>query len=395
MILDIAIFATILAAAGVFLTPRLRTWSVWRAMVTPLASIIGSGFLILGPLLNHAFGMYAPLAMAALCLMAWGFGAAIRDNIAVIGDAPSQDPNHWSESIASAMLGFAYMISVAYYLNLFGAFGLSLTPFGSPFYARLLTSLVYVVIAVVGWTRGFKMLESMEYSSVAVKLAIIAGLLLGLAVYFVQSAASGGLVFGAPHVTGVSALTLGFGLIVTVQGFETARYLGHNYNAQTRIRSMRMAQILSTMIYLAYITLITYSFSALTGNLSETAIVGMMGVISPVLPFLLVAAALAAQFSAAVADTNGSGGLIAELSRKRVKERQAYVVTVVVGLGITWAANVFQIISYASRAFAAYYGMQAAIAAVRMWPTHKPRAVFYAGMAVLGAAMAVFGTAVE
>ncbi|MEK9751843.1 MAG: hypothetical protein VW338_01335 [Rhodospirillaceae bacterium] len=35
------------------------------------------------------------------------------------------------------------------------------------------------------------------------------------------------------------AMTLGFGLIVTVQGFETSRYLGDEYDATTRNRSMR------------------------------------------------------------------------------------------------------------------------------------------------------------
>jgi len=395
MILDIVIVATLVAAAAVLLAPNLRRWPVWRAMVTPLASIIGSGFLILGPLLHHAYGVWAPLVMAGLCLVAWGFGGAIRDNIAFLGDSGSGGQDHWSESLASAVLGFAYMISVAYYLNLLGSFALSLTPFDTPYFARLLTSAVYLVIGAVGWTLGFKMLESMEYGSVTVKLAIIAALLVALGVYFAQTAADGRLVLDAPRETGLAAITLAFGLIVTVQGFETSRYLGRNYDAQTRIRSMRMAQIVATVIYLIYIVLVAYSFTASTGPLSETAIVHMMGQVSPILPFLLVAAALAAQFSAAVADTNGSGGLVSELSRKRIPQRQAYALTVAVGLGITWAANAFEIIAYASRAFAAYYCLQASIAAVRVWPTHKTRACVYAGLAVLGALMVIFGRSFE
>tara|TARA_R110002124_G_scaffold95963_2_gene240251 strand:+ start:2240 stop:3427 length:1188 start_codon:yes stop_codon:yes gene_type:complete len=395
MILEILIVATVALAAGILMVPRLRRWSIWRAMVTPLASIIGSGFLILGPLLNYAFGVWAPLAMAALCLVAWGFGAAIRDNIAFLGDVGSGAQDHWSESAASAILGFAYMISVAYYLNLLGSFALSLTPFGTPFNARILTSAVYLLIGFIGWTRGFKMLESLEYSSVTLKLAIIAGLLVALAVYFTQNASNGALVQGAPRETGMAAITLGFGLIVTVQGFETSRYLGDDYDALTRIRSMRMAQILSAAVYIAYITLVAFSFTPSTDHLSETAIVHMMGFVSPILPFMLVAAALAAQFSAAVADTNGSGGLVFELSRKRIPQRLAYVLTVAVGLGVTWIADVFQIIAYASRAFAAYYSLQAAIAAVRVWPVHKARAVIYGALAVLGLAMVFFGRSFE
>ena len=395
MILDIVIVLTVAAASAVVWRPSLRKWPVWRAMVTPLASIIGSGFLVLGPLLNDAYGVWAPVAMAALCAAAWGFGAAIRDNIATIGDNLDAGEGVWAEGLASALLGFAYMISVAYYLNLFGAFALSLTPWSDPLSARILTSAVYLLILGVGLTKGFRMLETMEYASVALKLAIIAGLLVALAVYFTGLAAQGQLVTAPARVTGWAALTLGFGMIVTVQGFETSRYLGHAYDAPTRIRSMRMAQGLSTAIYLVYIGLIAFTFAPDPAHLTETAIVGMMGQVSPILPLFLVAAALAAQFSAAVADTSGSGGLIAEISRDRMTPRQAYAVTVGVGLAITWAADVFQIIAYASRAFAAYYAVQAAMAAARVWPRRPARAAVHAALAVLALAVVIFGAPVD
>ena len=394
MILNLAILATIAVALTLLWLPRLRRAEVWRAMVTPLASIIGSGFLVLGPLLNHAYGGWAPVAMGLLCLVAWGFGMAIRDNIRAIETLGAAGPA-WAESTASALLGFAYMISVAYYLNLLGSFAVSLTPFESQLAARAVTTAVYAVILSVGWTRGFAVLERMEYASVALKLAIITGLVLALAVFTGGKAAEGSLIFAQASETGLAALTLGFGMIVTVQGFETSRYLGREYGAEVRIRSMRWAQIASTLIYLIYIALVTYAFDPAGIALSETAIVDMMGVVAPVLPFVLVAAALAAQFSAAVADTGGSGGLIEELSRKRISTRQAYALTVAVGLGLTWAADVFQIIAYASRAFAAFYAAQSAIACVRFWPENKAKAGLYGGLALLGAAIALFGQSIE
>ncbi len=166
-----------------------------------------------------------------------------------------------------------------------------------------------------------------------------------------------------PHEHGLAALTLAFGLIVTVQGFETSRYLGAIYPARARIRSMRWAQMLSTLIYIVYIALTAYVFRPDQLELTETAIVDMMAVVAPVLPAMLVAAALAAQFSAAVADTGGSGGLMAELTQGRLSERPAYAVLVAVGLVLTWTLDVFHIIAYASRAFALYYALQSAIAA--------------------------------
>jgi amino acid transporter len=178
--------------------------------------------------------------MLALVVIAYGFGSAIRYNIGRI-DAVAHRPAlvEQIEPFASMVLAFAYIISVGYYLNLFGAFGVSLTAFDTPYYAKVLTTAVFLLILIVGWTKGFAALERMEQISVGVKLAIIGGLLCGLAIHFGDTAQNGALTFNAASVTGWSAVTLIFGLIVTVQGFETSRYLGRHYDAQTRIRSMR------------------------------------------------------------------------------------------------------------------------------------------------------------
>lgn len=191
-------------------------------------------------------------------------------------------------------------------------------------------------------------------------------------------------------------MTLVFGLIVTVQGFETSRYLGDTYDAKTRIRSMKLAQIVSAVIYVVYIVLLVYAFVPGTIQLDETAIIGMMQIVAPILPVLLVAAALSAQFSAAVADTSGSGGLIAEISGNRVSPRQAYTLLVAVGVTLTWSFNIFEIISYASRAFAAYYALQAMIAAITAYAERRHGAASaFAALSCLGIGIALFGQPVE
>ena len=401
--LNVLIMVVVLAAGGVLMLPRLARAPLWRATITPLASIIGSGFLVIGPILHVSFGYLSPLVMAVLCVGAYLFGTAIRFNIAAIERGPSgrglvgRGPvERTLETAASWALAFAYVISVAYYLNLFGAFGLSLTDLSDPFHARLLTSGVFLVILAVGWSYGFKALERIEQVTVGIKLAIIAGLLFGLGWYFVGKISGGGVAVARPSLSGWAAATLVFGLLVTVQGFETSRYLGDEYDAGTRIRSMKIAQGLAALIYMIYITFLSLSFNGDVIKLEETAIIGLLGVVAPILSVLLVAAALSAQFSAAVADAGGSGGLIAELTGHRVQPRGAYAGLVAAGLALTWGADVFDIIGYASRAFAVYYGLQAAIATVTAWRLgqHK-RAAGFALLTVLGAMIAVFGTAVE
>ena len=393
-----ALILTVVVGVGALLVwPRVANAQLWRATITPLASIIGSGFLVLGPILDVSYGGYAPLVMIGLCGVSYLFGSAIRYNIAqIVLTVKRPSYIQTAETAASAVLAFAFIISVAYYLNLFGAFGVSLTNLDDRFHARLLTTAVFVMIFIVGWTRGFSALERMEQISVGIKLAIIAGLLFGLAVHFGETAQKGALKFDPANVTGWAAFTLMAGLTVTVQGFETSRYLGSTYTASTRIRSMRLAQWLSTCIYVVYIGLLTYAFESGSLTLDETAIIDLMLVVAPILPLLLVAAALSAQFSAAVADTSGSGGLIAEISKGKVPAKLAYAVLVGIGLLLTWTANIFEIISYASRAFAAYYAIQAGIAAMsahgqgKLW-----KAILFGSMVVLGCAITVFGQPVE
>jgi len=336
--------------------------------------------------------------MGLLCGGAYLFGAAIRHNIAAIesGAGIRSRGEIGLEAVASWALVFAYVISVAYYLNLFGAFGLSLTALDDQFHARLLASAVFLIILAVGWSYGFRALERMEQVTVGIKLAIIAGLLFGLGWYFADKVGTGGLVIETPELGGWAAAALAFGLLVTVQGFETSRYLGDDYDATTRIRSMKLAQWVSSVIYLVYISLLTFSFARGEIALSETAIIQVMGIVAPILAVLLVVAALSAQFSAAVADTGGAGGLIGELTGHRLKPKGAYVLLVGAGLVLTWTADVFQIIAYASRAFAAYYGLQSAIAALGARRRGQSvKAGLFGVLALLGALITVFGVAVE
>jgi len=379
-------------AGGLMLWPRIAQSKGWKATITPLASIIGSGFLVLGPVLLDHFGPYAPAVMAGLCLLAYGFGASIRANIRRLdAGAPVQER---AETISAWILAFAYIISVAYYLNLFGAFAVSLFPALSDLAARLVTSGIYFVILLTGLRGGFHALERLEQVSVGVKLAIIAGLLAALGGDVVQGGAIAS--HPIPKMSGWGAIALSLGLLVTVQGFETSRYLGGEYPAELRIRSMRWAQGLSSLIYIAYIGLIVALFSADDFPFSETAVIDMMARVAPILPPLLVIAALSAQFSAAVADTGGAGGLFSELTRGRIGVRHGYVLLVGAGLALTWALNVFEIIAWASRAFAAYYAVQAGIAGRYACAGGKRAqgAGAFALMAV-GLVAAVFGVAVD
>ena len=110
-----------------------------------------------------------------------------------------------------------------------------------------------------------------------------------------------------------------------------------------------------------------------------------------------LAAALAAQFSAAIADTGGCGGLVHELTNEKVPTRHSYVLVAGLGIALTWFADVFESISYASRAFALYYALQSAQAALSAWRLEIAylRTGFFAALSLLGFAIPRVGQAAE
>lgn len=398
LISTLIVLTFLIVGALALFHPRLSGTATWRATVTPLASIIGSGFLVLAPLLVREFGVGAVLVMAALCALAYAVGAAIRYTIHV-EDELGVGLNTTEARIETASdwaLAFAYVISVCYYLNLLGAFAVSLTPADDTFYAKLITTTALIFIALLGWSRGLHGLEKAETVTVGVKLAVIAGLLAGMTYYTGVQAQAGELQLHDGHFNW-DTTRIAFGLLITVQGFETSRYLGAAYDPATRIRTMRYAQWIASIIYIVYIGLAGLSFPSEDVGMRETAVIGMTEQISPILPILLVVAALAAQFSAAVADTNGCGGLAEEMSAGRVRSKHAYVGMAVLALVLTWTADIYQIISYASRAFAVYYALQCTLAALLSWRQGSPhaRTAGFTALTVLLVAVALLGIPAE
>lgn len=398
--------AIALGTVLVTLQPRLMQLPLWRATVTPLASIIGSGFLVAGPILSHAAGRHAWIAMLALCAVGWLFGMAIRHNIA--GAEPllarPQPPRGvlLLERASDLALSFSYFISVAYYLNLFAAFGLRIGGVIDDTAIRLVSTAVIALLGLTGAMRGLRGLEKLEEAAVGLKLALIAGLLAALLLGVGQRLAAG-MPLAPPilHDTGWHEIGILLGLVIMVQGFETSRYLGHAYDGPLRIRTMRYAQILSTAIYMAFILLATPWFTGRLPKLGgETGIIDMLAPLGVAIGPLIIVTALASQLSAAVADTAGAGGLLHGASGRRIPVRLAYLGIAAVAVAVTWSANIFEIITWASKAFVLYYGLQAALAAhIALRPAEgiaKPGpALLFAGAALLAVVIIVFGIPAE
>lgn len=403
-IFDGVILLIALVFTGISLTPKIRNNSWWHATVTPLASIIGSGFLVIAPLLASVAGSYAVIAMIVIIVLAYAIGHAIRFNI--LNSEQLERSNNGPKGlslaarISSVSLTIAYVISVAFYIRLLASFALSLTPFAGDGTEDILATVILAAIGIIGWVHGLKGLEMVETISVSIKLSIIIALLFAL---FFHNVDTGVWSADLPHadVDNLMRLRMLGGMLLVVQGFETSRYLGGAYPAAMRARTMLWAQLSSAVIYILFVALIVPVLIYLpAGKADETAIIGISSHVAWILPFLLVFAALMSQLSAGIADTVGAGGLVVEETKKRVPERLAYPVLIAFSIALIWLFNIFEVIAIASRTFAFYYMMQAIIAFIvaRKVLTGRKRVVqlsWFAFLAVLLALVVIFAVPAE
>ncbi|MGA0603816.1 hypothetical protein ACO2Q3_24125 [Caulobacter sp. KR2-114] len=341
----------------------------WSATVTPLASIIGSGFLICGPLLAHEFGGAASLAMAALLALAYALGAVLRFNIAhlepLLAKAVFHDRLAWAARASQMVLAIAYSISVAYYLKLLAEFALkevALTPQAHALVAKGVVTLLILAFAAIAARGGHRRMEQLAHMTVSLKIGVIAGMLTALALYWLLRWDASAVV--PPAKFSIGSIGLVLGLLVTVQGFETSRYLGHSYEAPLRIRTMRYAQWLSSAIYMAFVMLLT-PFLAAAGQVKGVAgILDIMNLAAPLMGIVVLVGALASQLSAAVADSIGAAGIAAEVTRGRLGVRAGFLASGALSIAVVWLTNPFLVVAVASRAFAIFYAAQCGLAMI-------------------------------
>ena len=269
--------------------------------------------------------------------------------------------------VSRIVLAAAYFISVTYYLQLLAAFVLNAVGVRDEVTAHAITTFLLLTIGGIGIWRGLDQLESVERFAVSLNLGMIGALLVGLAIYNLGLLSGGE--WKLPEISSeidLHDLRVLLGLLIVVQGFETSRYLGDGHPADQRIATMRVAQLMSAAIYLVFIGLATVLFHDGLGA-DVTAIISMMKPVAVVLPLLLSVAAIGSQFSAAVADNSAAGGLIQDITHRKLPIRYAYLLILLITVALTWETNVNGIIAYASRAFALFYMLQCLVAFLVAW----------------------------
>lgn len=366
----IAIVITVIVGIILF-NHKIRLSSQWRATVTPLASIIGSGFLIVAPLLHSIMGKWALLGMVVLSIFAYSLGGVIRFNIRYAEDyiASNEESKIAKlEVIGQWFLGGAYAISVAFYISLFSAFIFDRIGVTDLTIIKLITTLILLVIMVIAWLRGAKGLEVIELYAVTIKLAIIVGVLVALLSYDISTGTAWFQHNPISELGLIETLSILAGMLMVTQGFETTRFMGGQYSVTQRIKAVKYSQNIATLLYVLFIGLTCPIFLTFPiVELNETTISHTLGQAVWILPFLLLIAATASQLSAALADTIGGGGLLKELIKFSLSTNIYYMLVILLAIALVWTADVFQIINLASKGFALYYLVQTIIASLLLF----------------------------
>ena len=336
-------------------------------MSTPLASIFGSGFLVVVPVLASAVGPYAIVAMVVVALVAHQVGAIVRHNILCaepVLEAKGKRLTVLAERVSDVALIGAYVISVCLYVHILSAFVLAGFEADTAFNKSLMTSVIIGAITAIGLFGGLAPLEKLERWALYLTLVILAALLAGFAVFDAGQVLGQGF-FVLPEWPQLSAwqvATIVAGTLIIVQGFETPRYLGEQFDTETRVRASRWSQYFSLAIYVVFVALAQPLVSVLKGEYDDNSLIALAGAASVLLPIPLIIAAGLSQFSAAVADTLAAAANLGESSRGRIAPRWGYLAVGVAAMALAWTGSTFTIIALASRAFAFYYLMQCIVA---------------------------------
>lgn len=339
--------------------------AVRLATVTPLASIFGSGFLIVIPILERELGALAVVGMAGVCLMAWMIGIAIRHNVAAVeplADAGRLDPTTSRIDRASDLvIVVAYVISVALYLRILALFAVGYVSNGSGAAERMLAVTLVLLITAIGLIRGLAGLELLERLALGAVLVLVLAIGATFAGKDVQQLGGGLHLPPVPSRGLVSGLLVLGGIVITVQGFETVRYLQH-IDRGARIVGCRLSQLISSAVYVLIIALATPLMGLGTVSGADRGLLELVQRVAPLLVLPLVLCAVLSQFSAATADTEAGVGNLRVIGWAPLRGRRRYLLVGGAAAVLAGTLGTSIIIVVASRAFAAYYALQCTVA---------------------------------
>ena len=384
----------ILGLAWALYRPRVQQSTRYQATVVPLANIMDVGFIVLSPAIVLLAGFAAPLVMLGICLVAIATGFAISYNIR------NQEPLEGTKDSVNSIARFsqwallaASIVNISYYTLLL--ITLVLWPLGAYSEGALAVwGTVYLAaIMLIGWFGGMDWLNKKADQTTAFNIAAVVGVVVAFVFYNIQEWLGGRWEIS----TEVSITTEDFrkiiGLFAMVQGFEAARYIGNRFSAEQRISSMRLAQYISSFVFVVLVASILVIFLPPVVETGGTAIFSASDLVGDTLPWIVLLAAIGSQTSAILGATSSRSDMI--VNTGRVSREWTFPMLLIPTIALFLLTDVTQAVALASRVFAFYFLLQALIAGMLAWRKQAWGAV--AGFVAVGLAMAtisIFGISI-
>lgn len=253
--------------------------------------------------------------------------------------------------------------------------------------------IVLVAIVVVGYLGYLPAMNRLGDRTTAFNLAALFAVLVASGLHNVLEALQGDWHLPAynPPIDS-QALRQMLGLFAMVQGFEASRYIGARFGAEERISTMHLAQVISTAVFVALIAFVLLPFGQFEPPADATAIFAVSEEVASYLPWLIMLAAIGSQVSAITNATSSRSDLLMEATGQAVPRRLTFPILLVPAIVVVLFTNVTEAVAIASRVFAVYFALQAALALMlairgRSWSA----AAGITAVGVLMLAIAIFG----
>ncbi|MGI9601524.1 MAG: hypothetical protein ACR2QE_06555 [Acidimicrobiales bacterium] len=371
--------------------PRVQRSERYQAMVVPLANIMDVGFIMLSPAVVLLAGYAAPLAMLGVCLVAIATGFVISYNIRNYEPLrDTGDPAEKVERTAQWALLAASIVNIAYYTLLLMA--LLLLPFDAFTQGRqtFLGAVYLGGIALIGYLGGMAWLNKQGDRTTAFNISAVIGVLVAFLIYNVQQLLGGRWEVGESPAVGTEDIRKIIGLFAMVQGFEAARYIGVRFAAETRISTMRLAQYISTAVFTVLVLSLMVLFLPPGDNAAEgTAIFFAAEQIGDAFPWLLLVAAIGSQTAAIIGATSSRSDM---LVTAKVPRKLSFLAILLPAILVLLFTDINVAVNLASRVFATYFMVQAALSGYLARRKGEPKMVaFSALIGLIMATILIFG----
>lgn len=385
-------FVTIIGLAFALYRPRVQASSTYQATVVPLANIMDVGFILFSPAIVLLVGFRAPFFMLGICLVAIAAGTVIAYNIRhyepIAGRGGVPD---WIANVAQWSLLGASTVNIAYYTIVLVT--LMLLPFEANTTDRrtLIGVILLGTLVLIGMRGGMDALNRVGDRTTAFNLAAVIGIVVTFIVANAQEALGGRWDLGPSPDLGTEEIRKMIGLFAIVQGFEASRYIGVRFAAEQRVSTMRVAQAVSTVVFVVFMVTLLLAFLPPVPDLPTDgrAIFAVSGLIGGLLPWLLLLAALGSQTSAIIGATSSRSDM---LVNKRFPRRTTFPMILVPAILVVIFVDLNVAVNLASRVFAAFFTIQASLA-VLLARRHENllAAIGFAGVGLMMLTILFFG----